>query len=271
MSYMMRCPNCGKHLKADLEKIGRRVGCNACREPFVHPGADELIARVKFADDPLTAPPRATAQGAEWVAVSERSAARSFVGWAAGLACVVVVAGLLVAFRNRETAEAAGDPSADEVAIAEFRDPADLPTVEEILAEDRSYALHLSSDVSDSGIQIDRTTSTVVLHYRKYQPTGLHVESAELRRLLEASRGASRMPTPLVARDKDDRPMLFLSNIYVTKPGLAGWMREVRDRLRVSPPFTITVAVEADGNVYLETTRDVAKASSERAGPPDRD
>jgi hypothetical protein len=265
MSYMMRCPHCGKHLKADLEKVGQKVGCNACRKPFVHPGVDELIVRVKFTGDPASAGRRAAEQEAKAAAAGERSDRRSVVGLAAGLACVVATAVLLFAFRNREAAEASADHSADAYAVVELGNPADRPSIEAMLAEERSFPLHLSSDAGQSGIEIDRATNKAVLHYRSYQATGLNVAAEELRRLLEESRAAGRKPELVVARSADGRPMLFLSNVYVTKPGLAGWMREVRDRLRVSPPFTISAAVDVDDNIYLELTAETVKPTGRRS------
>jgi hypothetical protein len=265
MSYMMRCPHCGKHLKADLEQIGRKVGCNACHKPFVHPGRDELIARVKFSGDPASAAKRAAEQDAEKAAASERSNRRSAVGLAAGLACVVVTAVLLFAFRNREAAEVSAGHSADKYAVVELGNPADQPAIEAILADERTFPLHLSSDVSRSGIEIDRATNKAVLEYRGYQATGLQVTAEELRRLLEESRAAGRKPELVVARNDDGRPMLFLSNIYVTKPGLAGWMREVRDRLRISPPYTISAAVDVDDSIYLELTPEAVQPAGRRS------
>ena len=265
MSHMMRCPHCGKHLKADLEKIGQKVGCNACRKPFVHPGVDELIARVKFSGDPASAAKRAAEQEAELAAVGERSNRRSAVGLAAGLACVVVTAVLLFAYRNREAAVASAGHSAAAYTVAELDNPGDLASIEAMLADDRRYPLHLSSEVSRSGMEIHRATNRAVLNYRTYQATGLHVAGEELRRLLEESRAAGRKPELVVARSDDARAMLFLSKIYVSKPGLAGWMREVRNQLRVSPPFTISAAIDVDDNLYLELTPEPVRSGGNRS------
>lgn len=50
MYYMMRCPHCGKGLKADLAAIGKKVSCPACKQPFVHPEATELSVRQQQGD-----------------------------------------------------------------------------------------------------------------------------------------------------------------------------------------------------------------------------
>jgi hypothetical protein len=259
MSYMMRCPHCGKHLKADPAKAGQKVGCNACRKPFVHPGVDELTLRVKFAGDPATAAQQVAKSEAEAAALTGTANRRSIIGLAASLVCVVVVGGLLFAFRRRESAEAAGGAKSDAYAVVELGNPADLPSVEAILLSDRSFPLNLSNDVAQSGIEIDRTTNKAVLNYRAYQATGLHVAAEELRRLLAESKKAGRKPELIVARSGDGGSMLFLSKIHVTKPGTAGWMREVRDRLRLSPPFTIAAAIDVDDNLYLELTSDATQ------------
>jgi hypothetical protein len=171
-------------------------------------------------------------------------------------------------FRNQGQAEANHGPNG--TVIAGLRDTADLPEVDNFLDENRPYLLHLSGDAAGGGIRIDQAAGTATVARNTFQATTTYIDAAELRRLLAESQTVKHKPTAVVARDADGLPMLFLTNVHVAKPSTAAWMREVRDRSKLSPPLSIAAAVDSAGNVYLEVIRDGAGGAGP-SGAGDRD